>query len=59
MVPKERCNLYNRVKKKKRRFTRLRLFRRLFAENRSLHYREKNNIESTSKVIGLIIERTG
>lgn len=52
MVPKERCNSYNRVKKK-RRFTRLQSFRRFHRKTIASLPREKN-IESTSKVIGLI-----
>lgn len=54
MVPKERCNSYNRVKKK---YVDLRGcdYFGVYTENRSLHQREeKKNIESTSKVIGLI-----
>lgn len=53
MVPKERCNSYNRVKKRNVDLRGCDYFG-VFTENRSLHYCEKKNIESTSKVIGLI-----
>lgn len=53
MVPKERCNSYNRVKKRNVDLQGCDYFG-VFTENRSFHYREKKNIESTSKVIELI-----